>query len=163
GLDGKLLGAPLSKSVDKQNFDFPNCRLPTVKLGTWGGWIFVNFDPDSPSLTDYLAIEGTRKYGDLLRPEDTVITDEYTFELDCNWKFVPENLSDFYHVKVVHSQSFGKHFPDDPAWTYESCGRVHAEYEAFTMAPDGISLFGPMPWLKESRPSPTFACAFYVQ
>jgi choline monooxygenase len=163
GLDGKLLGAPLSKTVDKDNFEFASCRLPTVKADTWGGWIFVNFDPDSASLADYLNIEGARKYGDLLRPEETVITDEYTFEIDCNWKFLPENLSDFYHVKVVHSTSFGKYFPDSPEWTYESSGRFHAEYEAFTMAPEGISLFEPMPWLKDRRPSPTFACAFYLQ
>jgi len=163
GLDGKLLGAPLSKTVDPASFDFASCRLPTVKLETWGGWIFVSFDPASTSLADYLDIEGARKLGGLLRPEETVITDEYVFEIDCNWKFIPENVSDFYHVKVVHATSFGKYFPDNPAFVYESQGRFHAEYEAFTMAPEGMSLFGPMPWLAERRPSPNFACAFFVQ
>jgi Rieske 2Fe-2S family protein len=163
GLDGKLLGAPLSKTVDPTSFDFASCRLPTVKLDTWGGWIFVNFDPKSKSLADYLAIDGARKLGELLRPEETVITDEYVFDIDCNWKYIPENVSDFYHVKVVHATSFGKYFPDNPEFIYESEGRFHAEYEAFTMAPDGVSLVGPMPWLKDRRPSPTFACAFYVQ
>lgn len=162
-LEGRLKSAPLSKSVDKDNFDFKNCRLPTVKLDTWGGWIFVNFDPDSMSFADYANIGGIRKFSDLLHPEETMISDEYTFELNCNWKFVPENVNDFYHVKIVHATSFGKHFPDNPEWTFENLGRFHAEYEAFTMAPEGMSLFGPMPWLKDRRPSPTFACAFYVQ
>ncbi|MGD9763210.1 MAG: aromatic ring-hydroxylating dioxygenase subunit alpha [Candidatus Binatia bacterium] len=160
-LEGKLKGAPLSKSVE--NFDFKNCRLPQLQCSTWGGWIFVNFDPKARSLEDYLDIEGVRKYGDLLHPEETMISDEYVFEIDCNWKYIPENVSDFYHVKIVHATSFGKHFPDNPEWTFEPNGRFHSEYEAFTMAPEGLSLFGPMPWLKDRRPSPTFACAFYVQ
>lgn len=162
-LEGKLMAAALSKTVAPENFDFKNCGLPRVKLGTWGGFIFVNFDPESMSLEEYLQIEGTRKYSNLLHPEETRISDEYTFEIECNWKFIPENLSDFYHVKVVHASSFGKHFPDNPEWTYESYGRSHAEYEAFTMAPEGLSLFGPMPWLKDKRPSPYFACAFFIQ
>ncbi len=163
GLDGRLKGAPLSKSVDKDNFDFKNCTLPPVKLDTWGGYIFVNFDPKSMSFADYMAIGGVPKFENLLHPEETLIGDDYTFEIDCNWKFVPENLSDFYHVKVVHAASFGKRFPDNPEWTFEPEGRFHSEYDAFTMAPEGMSLFGPMPWLKDQRPSPTYACAFYLQ
>ncbi|MGD9762713.1 MAG: aromatic ring-hydroxylating dioxygenase subunit alpha [Candidatus Binatia bacterium] len=166
GGDGRLKGAPLSKSVDANSFDFKNCRLPVVQLETWGGWIFVNFDPNAASLAENLDIEGARKYGDLLRPDDTVITDEYSFEIDCNWKFIPENVSDIYHIRIVHASSFGKNFLPggmEWKWEFETQGRFHSEYEAQTMAPEGMSLFGPMPWLKDRRPSPTFGCAFFVQ
>src|SRR5437773_2626941 len=158
-LEGKLIGAPLNKGV--KGFDFGGCRLPPVKLETWGGYIFVNFDPGSRSLSEYLDDEGARKWIDLLRPQDTRVADELVFELDCNWKFIPENLMDFYHVRVVHAGSFGKHFPGEAEFHLLKDGRYHAEYEAFTMAPDGVSLFGPMPWLKDKR-GEYFACTLYI-
>lgn len=158
-LQGKLLGAPLSKAVE--GFDLKNCALPRVKLETWGGYIFVNFDPQSASLSDYLDDEGAEKFGTLLRPEDTRLADALTFELDCNWKFVRENLMDLYHVKAVHGASFGKRFPDEVQYHLLKDGRFHAEYEAFTMAPDGLSLFGTMPWLKEKR-GEHFACTLFI-
>ncbi|MGD9764637.1 MAG: aromatic ring-hydroxylating dioxygenase subunit alpha [Candidatus Binatia bacterium] len=148
-LEGKLVGAPYSKEV--KTFDFANCRLPRVKLDTWAGYVFVNFDPSSPSLGEYLAQdEGVRKAQELLHPERTRICDEFTFEIECNWKFIPENLMDIYHAKVVHGSSFAKKFTmEGYPFRLGKNGRYHAEYESLTMAPDGIILFGPMPWLRD--------------
>ena len=148
-LKGKLVGAPYNKGVS--GFDFKNCRLPRVKLETWAGYIFVNFDPDSVSLPEFLGDdEGVQKAADLLHPEWTRVADEYTFELDCNWKFLPENLMDIYHAKAVHGQSFAKKFTTDGFdFRLTKGGRYHAQYDSLTMAPDGAILFGPMPWLKD--------------
>lgn len=146
-LDGKLVGAPFSKEI-KDTFDFKNCRLNPIKLGQWQGYVFINFDAAAESLESFLDDEGVRKCAELLRPGETVITDEYTIELDCNWKFVPENFLDVYHNKVIHASTFAKHYVlEGFDFQLNPGGRYHARYQTGTMAPDGASLFGPMPWL----------------
>lgn len=146
GLDGKLLGAPYNREV--QGYDFKSCRLPKVQIDTWAGYVWVNFDPNAMSLADSLAEDRAQEVASFLQAENTRTADEYTFEVDCNWKFIPENLMDMYHVGVIHGKSFGAYFPVQnfdyrlTKWGY------HAEYESLTMAPDGASLFERMPWLE---------------
>ncbi len=147
-LKGNLTGAPYSKEVE--GFDFKRCRLPRLKLDTWAGWIFVNFDSESEGLGDYLDVDNVRDFAAFLRQEDTWCADKYTFEVDCNWKFIVENLMDMYHVGVIHGASFGKHFPVSDFDYRLTKNGYHAEYQSCTMAPDGISLFGPMPWMDDS-------------
>ena len=112
--------------------------------------MFINFDADGISFGDFLDDPGIRKCEDLMRPGDTMISDEYTIELDCNWKFVPENFLDIYHNKVIHGPTFAKHYVlEGFDFQLGPGGRYHAEYQTNTMAPDGVSLFGPMPWTKD--------------
>ncbi len=149
-LEGKLVGAPYNGGV---NYDFRNCRLASVQLDTWGGYVFVNFDPKAAGLQKFLAgDEGVHKAEALLHPERTRICDEYVFDIECNWKFIPENLMDIYHAKVVHGMSFAKHFTMEGfPFQLSQNGRYHAEYESLTMTPDGVILFGPMPWLRDKH------------
>ena len=157
---GKLAGAPHNDEVE--GFDFKNCRLPTVKIDTWGGYIFVNFDPYSKSLNDCLDEDGVRKFADFLQPENTQTSHKFEFEVPCNWKFVPENLMDMYHVGVIHQSSFGAHFPVQH-FRYNLVGRgYNAVYEALTMAPNGVTLFGPMPWLK-GKVNDKFGCTTWIR
>lgn len=158
-LDGKLTGAPYRSEVE--NFDWDKCSLRPVQLQTWGGYIFVNFDPKCMSLSEYLAIDSVQDHADFLQPEQTLIGDEFTFEVNCNWKFIPENLMDMYHVGVIHGSSFGAYFPVAKfPYVLEKNG-MHAEYESLTMAPEGAWLFGkPMPWL-ENKPE-RFAFTVYL-
>lgn len=158
-LDGTLAGAPYSKDVE--GFDWKSCRLPRLRLDTWGGYVFVNFDPDAAELGAFLDDDRIREVAGFLHPERTRLADEYSFEVDCNWKFIPENLMDMYHVGVIHAKSFGAYFPVKnfdyrlTKWGY------HAEYESLTMAPDGARLFETMEWLKE-KPE-YFAFTFFFR
>ncbi len=159
-LEGKLLGAPHSKEVE--GFDFSTCALSRVNLDTWGGYIFVNFDPDCPSLADYLDEDGIREFAAFLRPESTRMSDKYVFDVPCNWKFIPENLMDMYHVGVIHKESFGGHFPvNDFRFNLKKNG-YNAAYESFTMAPKGATLFDTMPWLK-GKVTDKFACTTWIR
>ena len=158
-LDGKLKGAPYSKQV--KGFDFERCSLPRLQIDTWAGYIFINFDPAAQSLGDFLDEDRVREVAEFLHPEDTRIAGEYSFEVDCNWKFIPENLMDMYHVGVIHGSSFGKHFPVSDFQYRLTKNTYHAEYESLTMAPDGAHLFETMPWLKD-KPE-FFAFTVYVR
>ncbi len=160
GLDGKLLGAPHTKEVE--GFDFTGCGLPRVNLDCWGGYVFVNFDPDCPSLADYLDEDGIREFASFLRPEETRVSDIYVFDVPCNWKFIPENLMDMYHVGVIHKESFGGHFPvADFRFNLRKNG-YNAAYESFTMAPKGATLFDTMPWLR-GKVTDKFACTTWIR
>jgi Rieske 2Fe-2S family protein len=159
-LDGTLAGAPHTKEVE--GFDFANCRLLPVKIDTWGGYIYVNFDPDSLSLADFLDADGIRAFAAFLKPEETRTSDKYSYVVPCNWKFVPENLMDMYHVGVIHKDSFGGYFPvNDFRYRIQHYG-YHATYESYTMAPKGATLFGTMPWLR-GKVSDRFACTVWVR
>ena len=146
GLDGKLVGAPYSGDVE--NFDFNNCRLPQINVDTWGGYVFVNLDEDCQSLAEYLDEDDVRESAGFLQSENTRSSDKYVFELPCNWKFVPENIVDMYHVGVIHGGSFGAHFPlSSVKYNLREHG-YSVKYESYTMAPDGATLFETMPWLR---------------
>ena len=146
-LDGKLKVAPHNKDV--RGFDWKSCGLPALRLEIWAGYVFINFDLKAQSLEDYLAVDGVQENAAFLRAEDTLVGDDYTFEVECNWKFIPENLMDMYHVGVIHGSSFGEHFPVAKFPFQLEKNGYHAEYESHTMAPEGAWLFGkPMPWLE---------------
>ena len=148
-LNGSLVGAPYTKEI-RETFDIKNCRLKPVKLDVWQGYIFINFDPDSAGLEHFLDDEGLRVCAEECRPGETMIADEFTQDIACNWKFIPENLLDIYHVNIIHADSFGKDFKmNDFKFKFGPRGQFHATYEIQTMAPDGVPLFDRMPWLED--------------
>lgn len=106
-------------------------RLQSVKVASWGGWVFINMDPDSESLEEYLGEAKT-----LLDP----------FEMDkmryvwrkrivmaCNWKTAQEAFMEGYHVQTTHRQLLPHH--DD--YTFSKAFGKHA---MFGYAP--TALFG---------------------
>jgi phenylpropionate dioxygenase-like ring-hydroxylating dioxygenase large terminal subunit len=109
GLDGRLLGAPeMQQTVD---FDPSRYGLTPVKLETWGGFLFVNFDPDSRPLREHLGDlpEKCASY----RLEDFVCARRKTYEIGCNWKLFVENAMEEYHIGTVHRQTIQKNTPLD--------------------------------------------------
>lgn len=154
-LDGKLMGAPHMHHTAE--FDVKNCELPRVRVDTWGGFIFVCFDAKTPPLAEFIS-----RYAeafDFLQMENCVAGATVEFNnLNCNWKFVVENLFDVYHVTTIHRSTFGKYrdtedyFKDGPG--QES---LFGFYKASPSMEGGKSLFGNMPWLAD-KPE-TFACS----
>jgi nitrite reductase/ring-hydroxylating ferredoxin subunit len=79
-----------------------NLRMKQVKVDTWGGWVWINMDPDAEPLADYLA------------PATTMLA---PFELEkmryrwrqwlyfpCNWKTAIEAFNESYHLDATHPQ-----------------------------------------------------------
>ncbi len=163
-LDGRLL-AP-SRPDGLQHFESKECRLPPIRLDTWGGFIFVNFDDAGPSLSDYLDADDYRHAAAYVKPEETVLVDTYTYEIDCNWKLIPENLADVYHVDIIHRSTFG-------GATYDTNKAIkeltltkygwHKEYVSGTMAPDAELLFGPASWLADHPKGKLFAFSAFLR
>jgi phenylpropionate dioxygenase-like ring-hydroxylating dioxygenase large terminal subunit len=76
--------------------------LSFVKVDTWGGWIWINLDPGSMPLADYLhpAAGMLDPYGlQNMRPRwrRWVI-------FECNWKVAMEAFCETYHVATTHPE-----------------------------------------------------------
>ncbi len=76
--------------------------LAEVKVDTWGGWIWINMDPDCIPLRKYLE-----PIASLLDPFEFDKM-RYRFRqwviFDCNWKVALEAFLEPYHVKGTHPQ-----------------------------------------------------------
>ena len=88
-------------------WDFPGVdkaenALPEVKVGTWGGFVFINPDPGCEPLADFLGelpkqferwpLEKRYKQAHVAKP------------LRCNWKVAQEAFMEAYHVVTTHPQ-----------------------------------------------------------
>ena len=156
-LNGKLVGAPYMKEAE--GFDPASCQLKPLQFGEWRGWMFINFDLDAGPLEEFIA-EYEREFS-FLQHEKTRLASKYVTELDCNWKFVVENLQDFYHVQVLHLDTFGGHINiDDFVFNVKEKGGFSSFYDAAPDTPDSKSLFGQMPWLADKPMS--FAYTGYL-
>ena len=144
-MDGRLLNAP--HSAEMEGFDTKDFGLIPLRVDTWAGFLFINFDPAARSLMDVLnEMDFPRTYQPY-RYEDFRLASKFSFELDCNWKFVNENLTDIYHIAVLHVNTFG---PWQPLESYEFRpvrGGYHGYFKGKTLAPNGDSLFGTIPWI----------------
>ena len=102
GLDGRLRGADGMEHTE--NFERADYGLVPVRIETWGGFIFVNFDDEAGSLIDYLGDfpEEMASYD----CENLRLVRRKEFDvLDFNWKIHIENAMEEYHVPVVHGIS----------------------------------------------------------
>jgi phenylpropionate dioxygenase-like ring-hydroxylating dioxygenase large terminal subunit len=100
---GELRGA--NGMQDTQQFNRADFGLIEVKLDTWSGFLFVNFDPRSVGLQEYLGnIDNhTESYG--LDSMVTVRRKEFTVR--TNWKSYIENSMEGLHLPTVHKATIG--------------------------------------------------------
>ena len=99
-LDGKLTHIP--GAWDLPQVDPEKTSLPEAKVGIWGGFVFVNFDPDCESLESYLEI--LPEHFAAFRLEDRYKAVHVGKVLPCNWKLALEAFNETYHVHFVHPQ-----------------------------------------------------------
>jgi len=156
-LSGRLTGAAYMK--ESEGFELGEQRMRALRLETWRRNIFVAFDPAAPPLHEFVA-ELERDFA-FLRMEDCRLGNRIVLDLECNWKFVHENLMDFYHVGVLHAKTFGARF----SWTDDDVhlkpgGGISIFYAAGPPTPGAEPLLGKMPWL-EDRPV-SFACTGFL-
>jgi len=103
-LSGALRIAP--EMDQTHGFDTADFGLIEFRLESWGGFLFVCFDPDPPPLLQTL--------GDLpalLAPyalDDMVTVRRKEWDIACNWKIYVENAMESYHVPTVHAHTIQK-------------------------------------------------------
>jgi phenylpropionate dioxygenase-like ring-hydroxylating dioxygenase large terminal subunit len=98
GLDGRLVAAP---EIEKtRNFDFADYGLVPLRLETWDGFMFLNFDGAAMPLVAWLGDLPDRLAS--YHFKDMVCVRRKDYMLECNWKVYVENAMEAYHVPTVH-------------------------------------------------------------
>jgi choline monooxygenase len=99
GLDGSLKGMPEFDGV--KNFDRQQNGLVPVKVETWEKFVFVNLDPETVPLRDFLGRLSKRIAP--LGVGKLHYFDSRTYDIHCNWKvFIDNYLDGGYHVPHLH-------------------------------------------------------------
>jgi len=144
---GKLVGAPRMK---ESGHDMSGCSLPRVRSALWRGFVFINFDPQAPAFEDFIrpVADATPWY----QAGECRIARKLEFDVRCNWKFIAENLLDWYHASVVHAGTFGKYYKfganELPAKLLPQGASV-IEFDGSGRSVDPNLPFPVLPWLKE--------------
>lgn len=99
-LEGQLVDVPC-------RWDFPHIQdaefaLPELKVGTWGGFVFINFNPDAEPLEDFLGV--LPEHFANWKLEDKFVAMHIRKMLPANWKACLEAFLESYHVLETHPQ-----------------------------------------------------------
>ena len=122
-LDGSSKEIPCE--WDFEGADVRDQSLPEVRIGRWGGFLFINPDPDAEPIADF--------FGDLEEHFTTLPYERRYKEahvakvLRCNWKVAQEAFMEAYHVVATHPQILG------------TIGDANSKYDAFTHYSRAIS------------------------
>ncbi|WP_197276973.1 aromatic ring-hydroxylating oxygenase subunit alpha [Sphingomonas profundi] len=115
-LEGELSKLPCE--WDFPHVDADKFRLPEAKVGTWGGFVFVNMDEDAMPLEEYLApLPDHAAHAEL---QDRYVALHIQKELPCNWKVASEAFLESYHTPVTHSQ------------LQKGTGDINTQYDVFS-------------------------------
>lgn len=145
-LEGKLVGAPFME--DSSGFDRADFNLTPLRTHVWGGFVFVNFDPDAKDFMTALGDFGVyideiaQKYGF----SDLKTGKKFSISLDANWKLLFEQLSDHYHTSLLHGDKIEKIQPLKGFKDKVFDRGGHSNYFSGGLAPafDGKPRLGPM-------------------
>ena len=100
-LDGTLKDIP--GGWDFEHIDWAKFNLPEARVGTWGGFVFINFDHEGEDLDSYLEILPDHfKHFDLENRYKAIHVGKV---MPCNWKLCAEAFIEAYHVPYAHPQS----------------------------------------------------------
>jgi phenylpropionate dioxygenase-like ring-hydroxylating dioxygenase large terminal subunit len=107
--------------TDAEDFGWPDpdvLRLPELRLATWGGFVFVNPDPDAVPFEDWIApvAAAAAPY----RIEDMRWQAVISTMVPCNWKVGVEAFIESYHITATHPQ--GTCATDDTSAVYSELG-----------------------------------------
>ena len=100
GLDGRLVRAPNTETLE--DFEPKRICLDAVQVEEFCGFIFVNLDPQAPSLraqSENLETEVRHWAPDI---ENLTFGHRLTYDIKSNWKNVVDNFLECYHCPTAH-------------------------------------------------------------
>lgn len=100
-LDGTMKRVPdletFAQDVDPEAFS-----LREVKCDTWGGFVFINLNPNAEPLKEFLGV--IPEHLDPYHFEEMYLVNDKTIEWNCNWKASVDAFNEVYHVQGIHPQ-----------------------------------------------------------
>jgi choline monooxygenase len=152
-LNGELLAAPSMQDVP--GFDREENGLVPVRMESWAGNLFLNFDRDAPDLLTHLG--NLPEMFASHRIEAMACTWRVEVETRCNWKLLLENAMETYHTGIVHAQTVGAQrsltFPTRGQWL---CIQVQSDTSIGVLDRSGPPPFQPIAGLDEQARKGTY-------
>jgi phenylpropionate dioxygenase-like ring-hydroxylating dioxygenase large terminal subunit len=99
-LDGSIHFVPGRSDFAPGCLDNEDIHLRPVQVGTWGGFIYINMDPDAESLDEWLGPIPERLAPFALDKMRTV--KHLTVVVPANWKMAVEQFNENYHAWATH-------------------------------------------------------------
>ena len=124
-LEGNNVYIPDREDWQGQLSETDICLEP-VKCDTWGGWVWINMDPEAASLGEYLEPAAT-----LLEPyqlQNMRPRWRKWIVFECNWKVALEAFNETYHVPATHPEFMA--FGDFPGWARNQGLHSNIGYDA---------------------------------
>ena len=90
------------QTYSAENMCDADLNLVPVRLDTWGGCAFINFDNEAPGLLESIGPFATQM--DAWKVEDLKVDWWLSARLPCNWKLAMEAFMEGYHVATTHPQ-----------------------------------------------------------
>ncbi len=87
---------------DFPQFNLMSMSLPELRVGTWGGFVFVNFDPAAEPLMDVLA--PMAEHFERFDLAGRVKVAHVSKVVRCNWKVIAEAFMESHHTVATHPQ-----------------------------------------------------------
>ncbi|PLK27666.1 SRPBCC family protein [Novosphingobium sp. TH158] len=103
-----------------------NTDLGPVQCDTWGGWVWINMDPEAGPLREYL--EPAASMLDPYQLQNMRYRWRKFVVFDCNWKVALEAFNETYHVPVTHPEFM--EFGDFPGWARNQGLHSNIGYDA---------------------------------
>lgn len=131
---GKLVEVPESEVYG--DLDRDRLGLKPVSVDTWGGWVFVNLDPEPRwTLKEYLS------------PLPDALADYFEHEpwtwawgrkgvFKCNWKLQVDSQAEGIHAPFLHGRSIMGGFAMDDVPTWAFLGSPGVPYKVEVHRPD---------------------------
>jgi phenylpropionate dioxygenase-like ring-hydroxylating dioxygenase large terminal subunit len=105
---GSLVALPGLTSYYDERLDLPAWGLiPVAAVGMYHGLVFATFDPEAPSLDEYLGDFRWFLDAVLGRGDFAAVPGIARWRMNCNWKFAADNaIGDNSHAQVAHRSAF---------------------------------------------------------
>lgn len=87
---------------DFPQFDRQDMSLPELRVETWGGFVFINFDPAAKPLMD--TLQPLADHFDRYDLANRYKAAHVSKVVPCNWKVMAEAFMESHHTIVTHPQ-----------------------------------------------------------
>lgn len=101
-------------------------RLGKVHCGVWGGWVWINLDPQASPLDEWLGV--VPEMLDPFELQNMRPRWRKWIVFDCNWKVALEAFNETYHVSTTHPEFNA--FAKFRGWARNQGLHTHIGYEA---------------------------------
>lgn len=123
------LGGEIVEVVDRHEFPAAMTddavHLGKVQVGRWGGFVFINMDPNCESFESFMGVMPSEFAS--YKFESLRFRSYRTILFDCNWKTAVDAFNEGYHPQALHPQMLT--WFDDTLFVYEQMGQ-HSRYGA---------------------------------